>query len=208
MTTTRASNKRRKDNTHRVLWYLQEKSSDKHPEWRSSVIALLFGLYEARRENPGLFLWIRAVDGISIYCGDCHIADFQLAKKHALINAPKKSPFLTEGDIRFGKNARHKGSGYRQWKVDARAQVDAFLDFLNQLPRILPEERPTSRNIPQAVREEVYERDNGKCCECGSTTNLHFDHILPFSKNGNSTASNIRLLCAKHNLEQGASMKY
>ena len=61
------------------------------------------------------------------------------------------------------------------------------------------------RQIPGDVQREVYERDNGQCTQCGSTENLHFDHIIPFSKGGSSkTASNIQLLCAKHNLKKGA----
>jgi len=37
----------------------------------------------------------------------------------------------------------------------------------------------------------------------GSKGNLHFDHDVPFSKGGSSiTAKNVRLLCAKHNLEK------
>ena len=61
------------------------------------------------------------------------------------------------------------------------------------------------RQIPGDVQREVYERDKGQCTNCGSTENLHFDHIIPFSKGGSSkTASNIQLLCAKHNLKKGA----
>ena len=61
------------------------------------------------------------------------------------------------------------------------------------------------RQIPGDVQREVYERDNGQCTQCGSTENLHFDHIIPFSKGGSSkTISNIQLLCAKHNLKKGA----
>ena len=62
-----------------------------------------------------------------------------------------------------------------------------------------------NRSIPGEVQREVYERDNGKCTKCGSNENLHFDHILPFSKGGSSkVTSNIQLLCAKHNLQKGA----
>lgn len=60
-----------------------------------------------------------------------------------------------------------------------------------------------NRMIPTSVKLEVWKRDKGKCKECGSTDNLHFDHILPFSKGGTSLlAENIQLLCARHNLQK------
>jgi len=63
------------------------------------------------------------------------------------------------------------------------------------------------RQIPGDVQRQVYERDGGKCTQCGSLENLHFDHIIPFSKGGSSkVASNIQLLCAKHNLKKGAKI--
>ena len=58
-----------------------------------------------------------------------------------------------------------------------------------------------TRMIPSSVKAEVWKRDKGKCVICGSTTNLHFDHIIPFSKGGSSLVSeNIQLMCAKHNI--------
>ncbi len=60
-----------------------------------------------------------------------------------------------------------------------------------------------NRLIPTSVKIEVWKRDKGRCVECGSTDNLHFDHILPFSKGGTSLkAENIQLLCARHNLKK------
>ncbi len=60
-----------------------------------------------------------------------------------------------------------------------------------------------SRIIPADVKLEVWGRDNGKCVICGETDELHFDHIVPFSKGGTSLKSeNIQLLCARHNLEK------
>jgi hypothetical protein len=59
------------------------------------------------------------------------------------------------------------------------------------------------RMIPTSVKIKVWKRDNGKCVACGSTDNLHFDHIIPFSKGGTSLlAENIQLLCARHNLQK------
>ncbi len=60
-----------------------------------------------------------------------------------------------------------------------------------------------SRIIPAAVKVEVYKRDKGKCVICGSKDNLHFDHDFPYSKGGTSLlVSNVRLLCARHNLQK------
>jgi hypothetical protein len=64
-------------------------------------------------------------------------------------------------------------------------------------------ELPHNRLIPTAVKVEVWRRDRGQCVQCGATRHLHFDHDIPFSKGGSSlTAANVRLLCAKHNLEK------
>jgi hypothetical protein len=57
------------------------------------------------------------------------------------------------------------------------------------------------RVIPAKVKFEVWIRDEGKCSLCGATDELHFDHIVPFSKGGTSlVAENVQLLCARHNL--------
>jgi len=64
-------------------------------------------------------------------------------------------------------------------------------------------EEDRRRIIPTAVKLEVWKRDGGKCTQCGATTELHFDHIIPYSKGGTSLkADNVQLLCARHNLEK------
>lgn len=59
------------------------------------------------------------------------------------------------------------------------------------------------RVIPTLVKLEVWRRDGGRCVMCGATDELHFDHIVPFSKGGTSlVAENIQLLCARHNIQK------
>ena len=63
-----------------------------------------------------------------------------------------------------------------------------------------------SRHVPDAVRDEVFVRDGGRCtfvaadgtrCQC--TKGLQADHIKPFANGGTHDASNLRLLCGAHN---------
>lgn len=63
------------------------------------------------------------------------------------------------------------------------------------------------RIIPTTVKLEVWKRDKGQCVLCGSTVDLHFDHIIPYAKGGTSLkAENIQLLCAHHNLQKSDSI--
>lgn len=68
-----------------------------------------------------------------------------------------------------------------------------------------PESR-RRRPIAAAVRDEVYKRDGGQCTykgsngkRCNSQNNLQIDHVVPVTRGGSNIASNLRLLCPKHN---------
>jgi hypothetical protein len=61
-----------------------------------------------------------------------------------------------------------------------------------------PGER-NSRVIPQDVKIAVASRDQGKCVQCGSAENLHYDHKIPYSRGGSNTVNNIQLLCGRCN---------
>jgi hypothetical protein len=64
------------------------------------------------------------------------------------------------------------------------------------------------RAIPAWVKQAVYKRDKGRCVLCGAQDQLHFDHDLPFSRGGTGlTPENVRILCARHNLEKGSRIQ-
>ncbi len=64
-----------------------------------------------------------------------------------------------------------------------------------------------TRQIPGKVKLAVFIRDQGMCTKCGSKDNLHFDHVLPYSRGGTSLKTqNIQILCARHNLEKSARL--
>ncbi len=76
-----------------------------------------------------------------------------------------------------------------------------LVDDPNADLRHAPQDLEHDRVIPSEVKLAVWKRDRGQCVQCGSRDNLHFDHIVPFSRGGSSlVAENIQLLCARHNL--------
>jgi len=60
-----------------------------------------------------------------------------------------------------------------------------------------------SRYIPQSVKIAVATRDSGRCRHCGSTSNLVYDHITPYSRGGTSIVDNIQFLCQRCNSRKG-----
>lgn len=62
-----------------------------------------------------------------------------------------------------------------------------------------------SRYISETTKKIVYSRDGGICKCCGSSINLEYDHISPFSCGGSSDISNIQLLCQKCNRSKSNS---
>jgi tetratricopeptide (TPR) repeat protein len=49
------------------------------------------------------------------------------------------------------------------------------------------------------MRRAVYERDGGRCAQCGSTFDLQYDHVLPVALGGATTVENLQILCGACN---------
>lgn len=64
----------------------------------------------------------------------------------------------------------------------------------------------TQREPNLRLRFEVLQRDHFKCCICGASpakdpsVELHIDHIIPWSKGGETVLENLQTLCSKCNL--------
>ena len=67
--------------------------------------------------------------------------------------------------------------------------------------------RQVSRTaIPDDLKQLVWLRDGGRCRSCGSTTELQFDHIIPLSMGGATSAENLQILCGPCNRRKGAGL--
>ncbi len=83
--------------------------------------------------------------------------------------------------------------------------TEATIDTITKLSKrqmLTPQNDSQNRHIPQDVKNIVWQRDQGKCVQCGATSYLEFDHIIPFSKGGANTVNNVQLLCRNCNLKK------
>ena len=98
--------------------------------------------------------------------------------------------------------SKKTGNGF--YAVSEPYTVAAILDTLARIAKreVLAGSNGAadSRHIPQEVKIAVWQRDQGKCVQCGASDYLEFDHIIPFSLGGANTAGNIQLLCRRCNL--------
>lgn len=107
-----------------------------------------------------------------------------------------------------------------------RATLQAFINYINEdIPqnkevnsdivknsiKAINDKMPvkkhrTNRDINLRLRFMVMQRDNFKCCACGASpakdpaVQLHIDHIIPWSKGGETVIENLQTLCSKCNL--------
>jgi hypothetical protein len=108
-----------------------------------------------------------------------------------------------------------------------RKALEAFIEFINSdndrnidSENIEPEEnvaepsqekeiiiKHKTKRIPsERLKVQVLMRDGNTCRLCGikvTGDNIHFDHIFPWSKGGETTLENLHILCAPHNLAKG-----
>ena len=82
---------------------------------------------------------------------------------------------------------------------------------LEKISDILDIDKKSTRAISDKLRYQVLKRDNFKCCACGASpakdpsVELHIDHIIPWSKGGESTLKNLQTLCSKCNIGKSDS---
>ena len=131
-------------------------------------------------------------------------------------------------DIGYINKNNQKNLGYRglsETHVSAKFYEMEYLDcghkymangcdiWLRKCPMCAPKSRAKikSRVISDKLRYTVLKRDNFKCCACGASpakdpsVELHIDHIVPWSKGGETTIENLQTLCSKCNIGKSDS---
>jgi 5-methylcytosine-specific restriction endonuclease McrA len=92
--------------------------------------------------------------------------------------------------------------------IDAERRHQAEVAWAKRL--LSDQDGPTAsagrETISRRARHGVWQRDLGKCVECGSSERLEFDHIIPVAMGGSSTERNLQLLCEVCNRRKGKSL--
>ena len=88
---------------------------------------------------------------------------------------------------------------YAQNLERMKREIEARQKLQNEL-------EPTRERIPEAVRIFVWQRDQGRCVQCGGRYKLEFDHIIPVVEGGSSTERNVQLLCETCNRQKGSKV--
>ena len=102
---------------------------------------------------------------------------------------------LTSHDVRALLNVQ---ANRRRVQLENAHALQAMADQL--------EPRARRASIPREVKVLVWQRDQGRCVECGSQASLEFDHVIPLSWGGSDNARNLQLLCETCNRRKGASL--
>ncbi|MFE3955966.1 TerD family protein [Nocardia sp. NPDC059091] len=138
-----------------------------------------------------------------------------------LIGSSRKLRFISAGagsELAWAKivSVRHEydtvvidattARGGGRYRVRDAEYVAAVLEGALRIAKrlVLAPGQRDSRAIPQDVKSQVWQRDAGKCAECGSQEYLEFDHVIPWSRGGATSVDNLQILCRGCNLAKGA----
>lgn len=133
-----------------------------------------------------------------------------------------KQPVFRDMKNSISKYSTHQyTSKFGTW----RKALEAFIDYIDSDDNVDEEINIVEKDISEAIQEkeiifkhttkripserlkvQVLMRDGNKCKLCGITLTgkeIHFDHITPWSKGGETVLENLQILCALHNLVKG-----
>ena len=90
--------------------------------------------------------------------------------------------------------------------------LERFIRYLSEIVRFRKTVAGQRALMTSSLREKIKKRDNYTCQKCGISTAsephllLEIDHIIPVSRNGLTTESNLQTLCWKCNRSKGTKI--
>ena len=165
---------------------------NEHGKFHSSTLSRRFGS------------WFKALDAAGLQkTRNLHLTNEQLLENLDAVwlklGRQPKYQDLTKDNSVFSSGTYENRFG--TW----RKALEAFVDWANEgvtpetLDRTPSLQRPTPRNINWRLRALVLMRDGARCQLCGVEARngaiLHVDHVVPWSKGGETVLDNLQVLC-------------
>lgn len=125
------------------------------------------------------------------------------------LSKPTLFEYLGRNSYRcLGQNYPYNGDIYHKDQIAGTCQngVRKIFGLSNTSAQPIRKKSQKSRDPSVRLRFEVLARDRFTCRFCGASptkdpaVTLHIDHIIPWSKGGETTLNNLQTLCSKCNL--------
>ena len=94
------------------------------------------------------------------------------------------------------------GSGRQEWEVRSPSLVLQVSEHI----RLIDSSPERRWKVPPVSRKEVLRRDRYTCQYCGSGKQLTLDHVIPRSKGGQHTWTNVVTACSACNSRKGSRL--
>lgn len=170
-----------------------------------------FGKYDPSTASRRFGTWNKAViaAGLKI-SNEINIPDNRLFENLMLLwehygRQPRKAELARPPSLVSQGAYRRR---FTSW-IDALTQFVSYAntkDIIPPSPNEAANGHKTSRDPSLRTRFRVMKRDNFICCKCGTSpatqlgTVLHVDHIIPWSRGGDTVDGNLQTLCEACNL--------
>ena len=163
-------------------------------------------------------------DGLTTYCKACikiQSADYHKRNKEKcqerLQNWRKNNPekFKEQNkkwrennpDKEFAKQKRYRESHKEQLYIKGKKYRANNKEYFYEKARIRKEAQKEASDgtVTNAFKQLLYKQQDKKCAYCGcdlEKTGKHLDHIVPISKGGKHTASNVHWVCPTCNMSK------
>lgn len=122
-------------------------------------------------------------------------------------------------DVEAGLGQLREAAFLERYEVDGRKYIQILAFTKHQTPhhKEVESEIPPAPgqpaitryayNVPQDMRDEVFERDSHVCLKCGARDDLAIDHIVPLARGGDNRMENLQTLCKRCNSSKGDTTK-